>query len=126
VLLSPASATYHFTANAISGLTITDNSTATTDALVAGGAHQTVTGGGAGKVAFTGSSAGLDTFKDTAALFNHDTIAGFGDNGDVIDLSDVSPTALKPLGYVQTTSASGTLTVSDGVHTAAIVRRQRL
>jgi hypothetical protein len=120
VLLSPASAGYHFTANAISGLTITDNSTGTTDALIAGGAHQTLTGGGAGKVAFTGSRAGQDTFQDTAGLFNHDTIAGFGGNGDVIDLSDVSPTALKPLSYVQTTSASGTLIVSDGVHTAAI------
>jgi hypothetical protein len=120
VLLSPASAAYHFTANAISGLTITDNSTATADALTAGGAHQTLMGGGAGKVAFTGSSAGLDTFKNTAALFNHDTIAGIGDNGDVIDLTDVSLAGLKPLGYVQNTSASGTLTVSDGAHTAAI------
>ena len=120
VLLSPASAAYHFTANAISGLTITDNSTVTPDALIAGGAHQTLMGGGAGMVRFTGSSAGQDTFKDTAALFNHDSIAGFRDNGDVIDLSDVSPATLKPLGYVQTTGASGTLTVSDGVHTAAI------
>ena len=120
VLLSPASAAYHFNANAISGLTITDNSTATPDALIAGGVHQTLMGGGAGMVTFTGSSAGQATFKDTAALFNHDSIAGFRDNGDVIDLSDVSPTALKALGYVQTTGASGTLTVSDGVHTAAI------
>ena len=37
-----------------------------------------------------------------------------------IDLPDVSLAGLKPLGYVQNTSASGTLTVSDGVHTAAI------
>jgi hypothetical protein len=120
VLLSPASTAYHFTANAISGLTINDSSATTGDTLTAGGAHQTLTGGGAGKVAFVGAAAGDDTFKDTAALFNHDTIAGFGDNGDVIDLSDVSFAGLKPLDYTQNTSASGTLTVSDGAHTAAI------
>jgi hypothetical protein len=118
--VSPASTAYHFTANAISELTINDSSNTTADVLTAGGAHQTLTGGGAGKVEFVGAAAGDDTFKDTAALFNHDTIAGFGDNGDVIDLSDVSFAGLKPLGYTQNTSASGTLTVSDGAHTAAI------
>jgi hypothetical protein len=120
VLLSPASVAYHFIANTISGLTISDGSTMTADTLTAGGAHQTLTGGGAGSAEFVGVAAGDDTFKDTAALFNHDTIAGFGNNGDVIDLSDVSLAGLKPLSYVQNTSASGTLTVSDGAHTAAI------
>ena len=120
VVLAPASVAYHFTANAISGLTVNDGNTKTADTLTAGGAHQILTGGGAGSVEFIGAAAGADTFKDTAALFNHDTIAGFGTNGDVIDLPDVSLAGLKPLGYVQNTSASGTLTVSDGVHTAAI------
>ena len=45
---------------------------------------------------FTGSSAGSDTFKDTSALFNHDTVAGFGDNGDVIDLTDMNSANLNP------------------------------
>ena len=119
-LLSSASTAYHFTANALSGLIVDDASTATSDSLIAGGANQILTGGGAGKIAFTGSSAGSDTFKDTAALFNHDTLAGFGDNGDVIDLTDMNNAALKPLSWSQSTSSSGTLTVSDGVHTAAI------
>ena len=120
VLLSPVSAVYHFTANAISGLTITDNNTATADVLNAGGAHQTLSGGGAGKVEFVGAAAGDDTFKNLAAHFNGASISGFGNNGDMIDLTDVSSTGLKPMSYVQTTGTSGKLTVSDGVHTAAI------
>ena len=120
VLLSPASTAYHFTANSISGLTVNDASTTTADVLTAGGAHQTLTGGGAGKVEFVGSAEGQDTFKDTAALFNGDTVSGFGNNGDVIDLTDVSLGGLKPLSYVQMTSNSGKLTVSDGIHAAAI------
>ena len=119
-LLSPASTAYRFTANAISGLTVDDSSTTTADVLTAGGAHQTLTGGGAGRVEFIGATAGDDTFKNLAALFNGDTISGLGNNGDVIDLTDVSSTGLKPLSYVQTTATSGKLTVSDGVHTAAI------
>jgi hypothetical protein len=120
VLLASASTAYHFTANAISGLITNDASTSTSDSLIAGGADQILTGGGAGKVAFTGSSAGYDTFKDTSALFNHDTLAGFGDNGDVIDLTDMNAANLEPLSWSQNTSSSGTLTVSDGVHMAAI------
>jgi hypothetical protein len=119
-LLSPASVAYHFMANAISGLTVNDSSTTTADVLTAGGAHQTLTGGGAGKVDFVGAAAGDDTFKNLAALFNGDTVSGFGNNGDVIDLTDVSSTGLKPLSYVQTTATSGKLTVSDGLHAAAI------
>ncbi len=38
----------------------------------------------------------------------------------MIDLTDVNDATLKPLSWSQTTSSSGTLTVSDGVHTAAI------
>ena len=119
-LLSPASTAYHFTANAISGLTISDSSTATADVLIAGGAHQTLTGGGSGKVEFVGAAAGHDTFKNIAALFNGDTVSRFGNNGDVIDVTDISSIGLKPLSYIQTTATSGKLSVSDGVHTAAI------
>jgi Ca2+-binding RTX toxin-like protein len=120
VLLSPAATAYNFTANAVGGLTIDDTSTATADTLTAGGANQTLTGGGAGKMTFVGSSAGGDTFKDIAALFNGDTIEGFANNRDVIDLTDVNFATLQPLAYVQNDGSSGTLTVSDGAHTAAI------
>ena len=120
VLLSPASAAYHFTANAMSGLTISDSSTTTADVLTAGGAHETLTGGGSGKVEFIGAAAGDNTFKNLAAVFNGDTVSGFGNNGCVIDLTDVSSIGLKPLSYVQTTATAGKLIVSDGVHTAAI------
>ena len=113
VLLASSTTAYAFTANGISGLTVTDASTSTADRLIAGGAHQTLTGGGAGKVAFTGSSAGYDTFKDTMALFNRDTIAGFGDNGDVIDLIDLNPANAK-LSWSQS-GRTGTLTVTDKV-----------
>jgi hypothetical protein len=119
-LLSPASITYHFTANAISGLTISDNSTTTADVLTAGGPQQTLTGGGTGKVEFVGAAAGDDTFKNLAALFNGDTVSGFGANGDVIDLTDMNAATVKPPIWSQTSNSSGTLTVSDGVHTAAI------
>jgi hypothetical protein len=120
VLLSPASLAYHFIANAVSGLTISDGSTTTADTLTAGGSHQILTGGGAGNEEFIGAAARDDTFRDLASLFNGDAVAGFGANGDVIDLPDVSLAGLKPLSYVQNTSGSGTLTVSDGAHSAAI------
>ena len=119
-LLSPSSTAYRFTANAMSGLTINDSSTTTADVLTAGGAHQTLTGGGAGEGEFVGAAAGDDTFENLATLFNGDTVSGFGNNGDVIDLTDVSSTGLKRLSYVQTTATSGKLTISDGVQSAAI------
>ena len=120
VLLSPAAGGYNFTANAISGLTVNDANTTTPDTLIAGGSNQTLTGGGAGKVTFVSSAAGSDIFKDPAALFNGDSVMGFGNNGNEIDLTDVNFAALQPLAYNQNSSTSGTLTVSDGAHTAAI------
>ena len=120
VLLSPAAGGYSFTANALSGLTVDDTGTATADTLIAGGGNQTLTGGGAGKETFTGSAAGGDTFKDSAALFNGDSVIGFGNNGDTIDLTNVNFATLQPLAYTQNNTNSGTLTVSDGTHMAAI------
>ena len=114
VLLASSTTAYHFTANAISGLTVTDASTATSDSLTASGANQILTGGGAGKLAFTGSSAGSDTFKDKMALFNHDTVAGFGDNSDAIDLTDLNSADPTTLGWSQAVgSSTGALTVTD-------------
>jgi hypothetical protein len=119
VLLTSAATPWNFTANAISGLTVDDLNTGL-DTVQAGGANQTLTGGGAGKLTMIGSSAGDDTFKNPSTLFNGDTIEGFGPNGDVIDLTDVNPTLVDPPGFTQNTSTSGTLTVTDGTHSAAI------
>ncbi len=117
---SSLAAAYNFTANALGGLTVNDDSTTTADTLIAGGRNQTLTGGGAGELMFVGSAAGGDIFKDPAALFDGDAIGAFGNNGDVIDLTDIAFASLQPLGYVQNNSTFGTLTVSDGAHNAAI------
>ncbi len=117
VSLSAASTPYNFTANAISGLVVSDQSTGL-DTLTAGGANQTLTGGAAGHETMVGSSAGSDTFKNTAALFNGDTIVGFGAANDVIDLTNLTFTGQTPQ-FVQNGS-SGTLSITDGTHSAAI------
>jgi hypothetical protein len=118
-LLASAATPYNFTANAISGLTVDDLNTGL-DTVQAGGANQTLTGGGAGNLAMVGSSAGNDTFKNPSTLFNNDTIEGFGPNGDVIDLTDFSPTSVS-LGFTENTAmTAGTLNVTDGIHSAAI------
>ena len=120
VKLVAASTAYNFTANSDAPLTVDDLSTATSDTLTAGGAGQILEGGGAGKVSFVGFASGGDTFLDTSALFNHDAIANFGANGDTIDFTDINPTAADfSLNYAQG-SGSGTLTVSDGMHSAAL------
>jgi hypothetical protein len=120
VLLTNAAAAWNFTANAISGLTVEDLNTGL-NTVQAGGAGQTLTRGGAGQLAMVGSSAGDDTFKNLTTLFNGDTIEGFGPNGDVIDLTNVNPTLVHPLGFTQNTTTSGALTVTDGTHSAAIM-----
>jgi hypothetical protein len=95
VLLSPASDAYRFTANSISWLTINDGSSTTADTLTAGGTHQTLAGGGAGKVEFVDPTAGDHTVNDLAALFNGDIVASFDDNGDIIDLPGPTSEALE-------------------------------
>jgi hypothetical protein len=84
--LAKATSAYTAMANGISGLTVQDASTTTTDTLTAGGANQTLTGGGPGKVTMVGA---LDTtFKDSAAVFKGDTIQNLlaGDHIDVTGL----------------------------------------
>ncbi|HZS81324.1 MAG TPA: hypothetical protein VFA50_00515, partial [Stellaceae bacterium] len=117
VVLNPATVAYNFTANAIDGLVVRDASSGF-DTIQAGGSNQTLTGGAAGKLTMVGAAAGGDTFKDTAALLNHDTIKGFLAPGDVIDLTDVNA-ATASVSFVQN-ATSGVLTVSDGTHSAAI------
>jgi hypothetical protein len=113
VLLANAATPYNFTANSISGLTVDDLNTGL-DAVQAGGGNQTLTGGGPGKLTMVGSLAGGDTFKNPSTLFNNDSIEGFGPNGDVIDLTDVSSSSVS-LNFM-----GGTLNVTDSTHIAAI------
>jgi hypothetical protein len=80
-----------------------------------------LTGGASGKLTMIGASAGEDTFLDTAALFNGDTIKAFSANSDVIDLSNLSPSSAHISFSENSANTAGTLTVSDNQgHTAAI------
>jgi hypothetical protein len=83
------------------------------DLIQAGGANQTLmTGGGLGDT-LTGYAGFGDTFKDTSANLNGVTIGKLGGN-DAIDLTDLLP------GSASYVFNAGTLTVTDGTHTAAI------
>jgi autotransporter passenger strand-loop-strand repeat protein len=119
VLLASAATPYNFTANAISSLTVDDLDTGA-DTVQAGGADQTLTGGGVGKLEMVGSSAGNDTFKNASTLFNGHSIQGFGPNGDVIDLTNVSPTSVGLSFTENAAMTGGTLNVTAGTHSAAI------
>jgi hypothetical protein len=77
--------------------------------------------GGGGHETFVGFSGGSTTFKDTAALLNGDTINNFTAPGDVLDFTTVVFSKLHPLTFVENgTNTAGTLTVSDGTHTASV------
>jgi len=86
VALSPATTAYNFTTNAISGLTLSDLSATTADTLVAGGASQTLGGGGIGKLTLDAANHANVTFKNAAATFNGDFIEHLV-NGDAIDIA---------------------------------------
>ena len=106
---------YVFTANALPGLAIV--ASAGNDTITLGAAGQSVTAG-AGVDDLIGAASGGDTFKGTAGALNGDTIENFASAGYVIDVTDV-PSAAAQIGYAGT-AAGGTLTVSDGTHTAEI------
>ena len=74
------------------------------DTIKAGGANQTLTGG-KGSDTLTGFTGGSDTFLDTSAGLNGDTIKGFAAS-DRIDISDLGFAAAK-----LTAAASGDNTV---------------
>jgi hypothetical protein len=107
---------YVFTANAIQGLAITASSG--NDTITLGGTGQSVTVG-VGKETLIGAAAGGDTFKGTAAGLSGDMIQNFAAAGDAIDATDVAFGAATHVGYAGT-STGGTLTVTDGTHTAQI------
>ena len=117
VSLSSSPTAYNFTANGINGLVVNDQSGGL-DSMTAGGVNQTLTGGAAGHETMVSSAGGADTFKDTAALFNNDTIVGFAASNDVIDLTNVAFTGQTP-GFAQG-ATSGVLSITDGTHSAAI------
>ena len=103
-----------FTANATAGLKIIGSNGA--DHITAGGAGQVLTGG-AGADTLTGSSAGSDIFRDTAAGLNNDTIVNLLAS-DVIDITDLAPTAVISK---TTVSATGTmLTLTSGTTSTKI------
>ncbi len=119
VSLSASTVSYNFTANGISGLVVKDASSGI-DTIAAGGTNQTLTGGGAGKETMIGFAGGGDTFKDTAALFNGDAIKNFAAAGDVLDVTDLNPATVAQPVWTQNTAASGTLSLTDGTHSASI------
>jgi hypothetical protein len=116
VILSPAISAYNFTADGLNGLQLTDDR-AGADKLTAGGAGQTFTGGGQGTV-FVGANAGADTFVDTAALFNGDTVQNFQALHDIIDITDIANAGVSL--RFKASGAGGVLTVSGGGHATAI------
>jgi Ca2+-binding RTX toxin-like protein len=67
---------------------ITAAGSAGADTIKAGAIDQTLTGG-AGADTLIGFSGGLDTFKDTAANLNNDTIQNFV-TSDTIDLTNLA------------------------------------
>jgi serralysin len=99
VKLSTAS---NLTLNQMQFITATGSSGA--DTIQAGATNQTLTGG-AGADTLIGFSGGLDTFKDTAANLNGDTISGFV-TSDTIDLTNLAYAATDKV----TTATSGTNT----------------
>ena len=115
VYLAPASTAWNVTATTSSGLTIQDGDTANNDRLVANGAIQVLTGGGAGKLTMQGA---FDTtFQDSAALFNGDTL-GFA-AGDLIDITGLawaaSGSGQTTFGFTENSQhTGGSLTVSTG------------
>jgi hypothetical protein len=96
---------------------ITASGAAGHDTLIAGGANQTLVGGAADVL--TGSPLGSTSFLGSSAALNGDMLGNWT-TGDVIDLTDMNSTTLKALAYVAGSTA-GTLTVSDGTHSAAIL-----
>jgi hypothetical protein len=86
------------------------------DTITASGGNQTLIGG-TGDV-LNGYSGGGDTFTGASAALNGDTIGKWA-TGDVIDLTDMNSATLMALSFA-TSKTAGTLTVSDGTHTAAL------
>ena len=81
------------------------------DTIQAGGIDQTLTGGG-GADTLIGFSGGYDTFRDTAANLNGDTISNFI-NTDTIDLTNILYGTAETVSSV-TKGANTSVTVTSG------------
>jgi hypothetical protein len=87
------------------------------DSITAASSNQTLTGG-LGADTLTGTTGGGDSFVDTAAGLNGDTIHNWA-TGDIIDLKDIVEANLHALSY-SGNSTQGTLSVTDGTNSSAI------
>jgi hypothetical protein len=119
VNLAASSQAWVFTANAQAGLYIDDQSS-TADTLTAGGAHQVIAGGAAGKLTVIDSAAGVDTFRDASTLMNGDTVENFASGYNTLNLTDLSAAHASATFTENAQGTAGQLTVTDGTHTAAI------
>jgi Ca2+-binding RTX toxin-like protein len=88
------------------------------DDTIDGGAGNDVLSGGAGSDTLIGH--GGTTFKDTATHINGDTIVDFDKLGNVLDLTDMNPTTLVGTLTVNAAGTSGTLSLTDGTHSASL------
>jgi hypothetical protein len=97
---------------------ITGSSSA--DTLTAGSSNALLIGNGGADTYVLNASSGYDVAEDTAAHLNGCTIENFSVL-DGIDLTNVAYGGSTTLGFVENGGGTeGTLTVSDGSHTAAI------
>ncbi len=89
------------------------------DSLTAGSSGDVLTGDG-GADTYVLNASGIDVAKDTAANLNGTTISNFTVL-DGIDLTNIAFGGGTTLGFVENSGNTyGTLTVSDGTHTAAL------
>jgi hypothetical protein len=89
--------------------------------MQAGGANQTLTGGAAGKETMISSAAGNDTFKDTAALLNGDTVEGFAAPNDALDFTNIADNSQLSLSFNENSNGtSGVLNVTNGAQSASV------
>ena len=90
---------------------ITADGSTGADTIKAGAINQTLTGG-AGADTLIGFSGGFDTFKDTAANLNGDTIQGFV-TSDTIDFTNLAYAATDKV-TTATSGANTKVTVTAG------------
>jgi hypothetical protein len=88
------------------------------DTITAKATGQILTGNG-GDATLSGFSGGGDIFRDTTSHASGETIVNFAAAKDTLDLTDLNFSAGPTLAYSQG-ATSGTLSVSDGTHSAAI------
>lgn len=119
VVLAITTLSRTFTANAEAGLNIDDLGFGG-DTITLGGADQSITGGRPGQLTMVGANAGYDTFTDTAASINGDTIENFQQIGDQIDITNLVSTSLFGSFTENSAGTSASLSLGDGTHAFAL------